>query len=160
MGSPLAPILVNLLMVYHEKDWREKAQVVKPTFYKRYVDNIFVVFESELDAEIFHTYLNTKHKNIKFTHEKQIENKLPLLDILISNSENLETPIFHKKTYTGLLFNYFGFVPNSYKYELIKTLIDHMYRINSTWASFNIDLENSTHVKKVGHTPEFLIGIY
>ena len=61
-------------MGYQEKDWIEKAQVPKPTFYKRYVNHVFAVFESELDAEIFHTYLNTKHKNIKFTYEKQIEN--------------------------------------------------------------------------------------
>ena len=46
MGSPLAPIQANLFMGYHEKDWMEKAQVVKPTFYKRYVDDIFAVFES------------------------------------------------------------------------------------------------------------------
>ena len=63
MGSPLAPILANLFMGYHEKDWIEKAQVAKHTFYKRYVDDIFAVFESELDTETFHTYLNTKHKN-------------------------------------------------------------------------------------------------
>ena len=88
MGSPLAPILANLFMVYHEKDWIENAQVVKPTFYKIYVDDIFRVFESELDAEKFHTNLNSEHKNIKFTYEKQIENKLPFLDILISSNDN------------------------------------------------------------------------
>ena len=57
-------------MGYHEKDWIEKTRVPKPVFYKRYVDNIFAVFET------FHTYLNTKHKNIKFQNIKQIENKL------------------------------------------------------------------------------------
>ena len=70
MGSPIFPILVNIFMCYHEKAWIEKAQVVKPTFYKRYVNKIFLVFESELDAETFYTYLNTKHKNIKFTYKK------------------------------------------------------------------------------------------
>ena len=40
VGSPLAPILANLFMGYHEKDWIEKAQVAKPTFYKRYVDDM------------------------------------------------------------------------------------------------------------------------
>ena len=40
MGSPHAPILANLLMGYHEKDWIEKAQSAKPTFYKRYADGI------------------------------------------------------------------------------------------------------------------------
>ena len=94
MGSPLAPILANLLMGCLEKNWIEKAHVTKPTFYKRYVDDIFAMFESELDTETFHTYSNTKHKNIKFTYEKQIDNKLPLLDILISNNENLQTSVF------------------------------------------------------------------
>ena len=107
---------------------------------------MFAVFESELDAETFHTYLNTKHQSIKFTYEKQIENKLPFLDILISNNGNLQTSVFHKKTYTGLLLNYFSFVPDSCKYGLIKTLIDRMYRINITWTSFDIDLKNLKQV--------------
>ena len=98
----------------------------------------FCVFESELDAETFHTYLNTKHKNIKFTYGKQIEKKLPFLDIWINNNKNLQTSVFHKKTYTGLLLDYFSFVPDSYKYGLIKTLIDRMYRINSTCTTFDV----------------------
>ena len=71
MDSPLAPILANLFMGCIQKDWIEKAPVVKPIFYKRYVGNIFVVFESELDAETFHAYLNTKQENIKFTYKKK-----------------------------------------------------------------------------------------
>ena len=133
-------------MGYHEKDWIEKAQVAKPTFYKRYVEDIFAVFQSDLDAETFHTYLSTKQKNIKFTYEKQIENKLLFLDILISNNGNLQTSVFHNKTYTGLLLNYFRFFPDSYKYGLIKTLIDRMYRINCTWTGFNIDLKSLKQV--------------
>ena len=64
------------------------------------------------------------------------------VNILISNKEKLQTSIFHKKTYTELLLNYFSFVPNYYKHGLIKTLIDCLYRINSTWTSFDIDLKN------------------
>ena len=51
MGSPLAPILANPFIGYHEKDWTENAQVTKPIFYKRYVDDIFAELKSELDAE-------------------------------------------------------------------------------------------------------------
>ena len=160
MGSPLAPILANLFMGYLEKYWIEKAQVAKTTFYKRYVDDISAVFESELDAETFHPYLKTRHKNIKFTYEKQIENKLSFLDILISNNENLQTSVFHKKTYTGLLLNYFSFVPNSYKYGLIKTFIDRMYRINSTWTSFDIDLKNLNQVQLKNQYPLTMKGMY
>ena len=71
---------------------------------------------------------------------------MPFLDILISNKENLQTSEFHMKTYAGLPLNYFSFIPDSYKYRLIKTLIDRMYRINSTWTSFDIDLKHVTEV--------------
>ena len=47
-------------------------------------------------------------------------NKLLFLDILINNNENFQTSVFHKKMYTGLLMNYFSFVPNSYNYGSIK----------------------------------------
>ena len=67
MGSPVALILATLFIGCNGKYWIEKAEVVKPTFCKRYVDDIFAMFESKLDAETFYTYLNTKHKNIKST---------------------------------------------------------------------------------------------
>ena len=41
MGSPLAPILANLFMGYHENDSVEMAQVSKPTFDQKYADDIF-----------------------------------------------------------------------------------------------------------------------
>ena len=115
------------------------------------------MFKSELDAETFHIYLNTKPKNIKFTYEKQIDNKLPFLDILISYKENLQTSVFHNKTYTGLLFSYFRFVPDSYKYGLIKTIIDRMYRINSTRTSFDIYLKNLMQVLRKNQYPLSMI---
>ena len=119
MGSPLTPVLVNLFMGFHEQNWIEQAINRKPIFYKRYVDDIFAIFESESDADAFYSYLNTRH-NVKFTFEK-----LPFLDILINNNEaDLQTSVFHKKTYTGLLLNYFSFVHNCYKLGLIKTLVD------------------------------------
>ena len=76
IGSPLVSIMTYLFMGFHEKDSIEKAQAVKPLFYKRHVDNIFVVFVSELNVETFYSHFKAKHKNIKFTYEKQFKNKL------------------------------------------------------------------------------------
>ena len=88
MVSPLAPVLANLFMGFHKQNWIEQATNVKPIFYKRYVDDIFAVFESDSDADTFYSYLNTRHENIKFTFEKEKDNKLPFLDILINNNES------------------------------------------------------------------------
>ena len=57
---------------------------VKPVYYKRYVDDIFVQFRSPQHLEKFNEYLNTKHADIKFTSEKEINGSLPFLDVLIS----------------------------------------------------------------------------
>ena len=65
MGSSLAPVLANFFMCFHEQNWIGQATNVKPTFYKRYVDDIFAVFEFESDADAFYSYLNTRHQNIK-----------------------------------------------------------------------------------------------
>ena len=75
------------------------------------MDNVFDVFESESHADTFYSYLNTRHENIKFICEKEADNKLPFLDILINNSKSdLQTLVFQKKkTYTGLLLNYLSF---------------------------------------------------
>ena len=46
MGSPLGLTLVNLFLVYYESKWLENfPQQFKPQFYRRYVDDIFVMFE-------------------------------------------------------------------------------------------------------------------
>ena len=87
MGSPLAPILANLFMGHHESNWLDSNEGSKVLFYRRYVDDIFCLFDSEQDSDMFLCYLNEQHPNIKFTNEKENNNKLPFLDILLSKDE-------------------------------------------------------------------------
>ena len=153
------PFLANFFMGFHEENSIEQATNVKPIFYKRYMDDIFAVFESESDADTFYSYLNTRHEKIKFTFEKQKGNKLLFLDILLNNNESdFQTSVFHKKTYTGLLFNSFSFVPNSYKLSLIKTLVDRMYRINNSWTCFDKDLKDFKNILQKNQYPLRMIG--
>ena len=46
MGSPLGPTLANIFLCYHETTWIKNCpKSFKPVYYKRYVDDIFVLFE-------------------------------------------------------------------------------------------------------------------
>ena len=45
------------------------------------------------------------------------------------------TIVYRKKTFTGLLTNYFSFTSYSYKVGLIRTLVDRAYKINNTRAT-------------------------
>ena len=52
MGSPLGPILANIFLSYHDKNWLNKCPTeFKPSFYRRYVGDIFVLFEPSESAD-------------------------------------------------------------------------------------------------------------
>ena len=76
---------------------------------------------------------------------------MPFLDILVNNKSSVFQFFIRKH-----VLNYFSFVPDSYKYGLIKT-IDHMYRINSTWTSFDIGLKNLKQVLLKNQCPLSMI---
>ena len=80
----------------------------------------------------------------KFTMEREENNKLPFLDVLLDNNSNqgIITPVFHKNT--RLLTNFYSFVPFSYKLGLSRTLVDRTFEIHNTWAGFHLDINNLT----------------
>ena len=141
MGSPLAPILANLFLGHHEESWLKHQKANKVIFYERYVDDIFCLFEKEEDFSGFFDFINSQHKNIKFTYEKEENGTLPFLDVLIKSTQtSFVTTTFYKNTYTGLLTNYFSFTPLKYKLSLVRTLIDRAFKVNSTWLHFHLNL--------------------
>ena len=141
MGSPLAPNLANLFMGYNEKNWlSDHGGLDPPIFYRRYVDDIFAVFDSREGALSFLDYLNSRHPNIKFTKEENVNGVLPFLDISISNFDGYKTSVYHKPTYSGLLTNFKSFVPFDYKKRLVYTLLDRTFKINSSRVGFDLDV--------------------
>ena len=110
---------------------------VRPSFYIRYIDDIFVVFENKKDSFSLLEFLNTKHRNIMFTKELNVDGKLPFLDVLVDNKNTFTTSVYHKPTFTGLLTNFRSFISLGYKIRLIKTFLDRIYKINNTWKGFH-----------------------
>ena len=158
MGSPLAPVLSNLFMGHHEKLWLENFQDSEILFYRRYVDDTFCLFHSENQALLFFNYINSRHPNIRFTMEKETDHKIPFLDVLINNGTHFPvTSVCRKKTFTGLLTNYFSFTSRSYKLGLIHTLVDRAYKINNTWLGFHEDITKLTKILQKNLFPVHLV---
>ena len=62
MGSPLGPTLANAFLCHHEKRWLSDCPShFKPVVYKRFVDDIFVLFRSKDHLPLFLNYMNKKH---------------------------------------------------------------------------------------------------
>ncbi len=139
MGSPLGPSYANAFLCYHEQSWLDLCPLdFKPIFYRRYVDDTFLIFKDPSHIPKFSNYLNSKHPNIKFTYEVEKDKELPFLDVLIKNDfTNLSTSVYRKLTFTGLGINFRSFIPYIYKINSIKTLLHRAYSTCSTWLSFH-----------------------
>ena len=94
MGFPLVPVLINLFMGHHEKLWLENWQGSEVLFYRSYVEDTFCLFHSENDALLFFNCINARHPNIRFTKEKEIDHKIPFLDVLINNDTIFLSQVF------------------------------------------------------------------
>ena len=131
-------------MGFHESKWLNEYNLNKPKFYLRYVDDILAAFENEQDW--------TRHSNIKFTIEKQINHSIAFFAVFISSidNQNLTLQTYHKLTYERLLLNFKSFTSFSYKLSLIECLIDSSFKIIiviiviicNNWSSFHNDTEN------------------
>ena len=138
MGSSLSPSLANAFLAHYEQIWlNDCPDEFKHVHYKRYVDDIFVLFRSPHHLAKFNEYLNTKHANIKFTNEKEVSGSLPFLDVLISRNNKGFTPtVYHKPTFSGVYSNFNSFIADEYKHGLIFTLLFRIFSIVSDFLSF------------------------
>ena len=125
MGSCLGPSYANAFLCFHEKRWLDDCPIAfKPLYYRRYIDDTFLIFRNREHIQQFLTYLNTRHPNIKFTFEVEEAGKLAFLDTLILNDNGkFSSTVYRKPTYTGLGLNYLSFVPYIFKLNSIKTLL-------------------------------------
>ena len=132
--------------------------MASPSYYRRHVDDICWVLNSHNEAKRFFSYPNSRHPNVKFTIETELNKVIPFLDALIGNRNHiLNATTYHKTTYSGLLPNSDSFTSRFYKISLTKYLIDRAYKTNNTWASFHNDVTIIKETLKRNSFQPFLI---
>ena len=145
MGNPLGPTLANSFLCFYEKKWlKDCPKSIRPIYYKRYVDDIFVLFENLEQAKKFKDYLNERHKNMSFTLEIEKDNKLSFLDIDIIRNEQANTfmtSLYRKPTFSGMYTNFKSFICTKYKYSLISSLLYRVFMICSDFNSIITEIE-------------------
>ena len=96
MGLPLGPTFANMFMCFHENVWlSECPSDFKPFLYRRYVDDIFLLFRAKSHVNLFFEYLNSKHPNIQFTMDHEIDGSISFLDASIyRENNNFSTSVF------------------------------------------------------------------
>ena len=104
MGSLLGPTLTNAYLCHHEKKWlNDSPNNFKSVFYKRYVDDIFVLFKKSEHVQLFVNYMNIKHKNISFSYKTEKDGAMPFLDVNITREKSkFVTNVYRKETFSGV----------------------------------------------------------
>ena len=161
MGSPLGPTLANAFLCHYKKEWLDNCPShFKPIVYRRYVDDIFVLFSSKEHLQPFVDYMNKQHRCIKFTSETEKNNTFSFLDINITRQNNqFKTSVYRKSTFSGVFTHYESYVDQSYKKSLIFTLLFRCYSLCSDYTLFHLEVEKLREIFKKNSYPSSIIEL-
>ena len=70
MGNPLGLTLANWFLGMIEKKIFDQHLSFYPSFYVRYVDDVFAIFNSSTEVQLFLNVLKNQHLNRRFTCEE------------------------------------------------------------------------------------------
>ena len=156
MGSPSGPTLANAFLCHSKKNWlNECPSQFKPVIYRRYVDDIFVLFKSKEHLKLFVNDTNSKHRNIKFTFETEDSNNFSDVKITRKN-KRFVTSIFRKAIFSGIFTNYNSFIFDTYKIGLVHMLLFWFCKICSSMENFHTEVE---HLRSNFKCNNYLVNI-
>ncbi|BHF70935.1 hypothetical protein SprV_0401398800 [Sparganum proliferum] len=120
MGSPISGFIAEAVLQRLES---LVFQHHKPKFWARYVNDTFVVIDRD-QLLTFKERLNAVFPDIQFTMEKEENNQLAFLDVLVCRKDcgGLKTKVFRKATNTMQVLNFNSNHPISHKRSCVRTL--------------------------------------
>lgn len=125
MGSPLSPILANIVLQDLEHEIITKNNI-KASFYFRYVDDIVLAVHEEKVEEVLELF-NSYHERLKFTVDRGDKNGINFLDVkLIEQEGNIIFDMYKKPTNSGRYLNYYSNHPLTHKRGVIIGQLDRI----------------------------------
>ena len=112
-------------------------KVIKPVFYRRYVDEILVPFELAEHLWNFCDYFNTCHPSKSFSFEQEKNEKWSFLDIKVSPKKKFVATVYRNHTFGGANNHFESFLPTVNKFDMIYTLNNRCFKIFSDWTTFH-----------------------
>ena len=144
MGGPLSALLSEIYMQNYETNNIINNKIYSPFIkaYYRYVDDTFILFRgSNRQAENLVKYLNKINKNIQFTLEIQINNKLNFLDLTVSIINNkFDFSIYRKPTQTDAIIPHDSNHPYSQKISFFNSIFYRLERIPLNKTNYEHEL--------------------
>ena len=118
MGSPisgtLAEIYLQLIEERYIKHWIEDQNIA---YYKRYVDDIFIIFDTSRINEItINDVMNSIDEHLEFKITEETNNTINYLDMTINRNVNgMEISVYRKPTSTNVTIQHTSNHPQDHK---------------------------------------------
>ncbi|KFD50512.1 hypothetical protein M513_08580 [Trichuris suis] len=128
MGSPLSPVLAEVFMEHlEERAFERTDNPVAPILFERYVEDIFAIVKKGQEDTLLE-YLNTIFPGqIAFMIEKEVNNELPFLDVLVRrNGTGLRTMAYTKPTHSDRYLHFSSHHPISVKRGIVTGMVDRV----------------------------------
>lgn len=166
MGTKVAPTYATLTLGYLERTlYRHVSSIFGMEFglyfekmWKRFLDDCFILWtRTNEDLQTLKKILNSLHKDINFTVEKN-ETSLPFLDCqIIKDNTNLETDIYYKPTDSKMYLMFNSCHPRHTKISIPFSLSRRLRTIISKDEIFNKRaLELQTYLKRQKYPTELI----
>lgn len=129
MGSPASPVVADIVMEKLIDSCLEKLHV-KPKIMIKYVDDLFCVIKEE-DINLLLTTLNSFDPRIKFTIERENNNRISYLDALVvRRGDKLWIDWYQKPTSSGRIINYYSKHPKRMIINTARNFINRVFNIS------------------------------
>ena len=153
--------LLRTSFCFHEKKWLDDCPVeFRPKYFRRYVDDCFLVFNDQSHIDSFLHYLNGRHPKIKFTKEVEKNGTLAFLDVNISkDGSRLSTSVYRKPSFTGLGLSFFSSIPKTVKFSVIKSSIFRAFTLCSNYKLFDNELSFLKTFFRNNGFPAYLVNL-
>ncbi|XP_062714319.1 uncharacterized protein LOC134291055 [Aedes albopictus] len=130
MGSPLSPVVANLIMekVEQEAITQLEEKNITLSIYRRYVDDCFIVGRRE-DVEKVVEQFNVIDEKLQFTVEEEMDEALRFLDLTLSRSGERIRKMWFPKQKDGRYLDYHSESPHTHKVNTMIALIDRALKL-------------------------------
>ncbi|XP_062703746.1 uncharacterized protein LOC134286186 [Aedes albopictus] len=130
MGSPLSPVIANIVMERLEQEsiQRVSAEQLDMVIYRRYVDDCFCVARREHVDRILEIF-NDFHDRLQFTVEKEEQEQIKFLDIMVTRKEGILEKTWLPKQTKGRYLDFISESPYSHKRNTAIALVDRAIKL-------------------------------
>jgi hypothetical protein len=132
MGSPASPAIADLVMTTL-LDTIMPSLEGKVLFVRKYVDDLILAVQSEEVENVLNIF-NEYHHAIQFTIEREVNGRIPFLDMLLVRKEDgkVETEFYVKPLASGRILNFNSCHPMHLKMNVAENMVRRMFDLTSS----------------------------